>query len=232
MKRFLNIKFLATIGIIGLLFTVAQVFIYYSKYDDTTLAKTLEQSQVFIDTLDGEIENANNPDITVEATGGLASSQITKPNITSEARNGPNRLIIEKLGIDAFIQYVGISKTGNMAVPTNFKDVGWYKLGVKPGEKGNAVIAGHLDNALGLAGVFKKLQTLQQGDIIKVKNEDGKILQFKVSSTKTYAYNDNNTSEVFTGTGNSRLALITCGGTWIQSEKSYDKRIAVFADLI
>src|SRR5581483_2097891 len=64
----------------------------------------------------------------------------------------PSRLVIPALSIDANVQYVGVTATGNMATPHGFADVGWYKLGTIPGNQGSAVIAGHVDNGLGMPG--------------------------------------------------------------------------------
>src|SRR6185369_4384139 len=58
----------------------------------------------------------------------------------------PTRLRIETAGVNAPVQRVGVGKSGNMAVPTNYTDVGWYREGVVPGEAGSAVIDGHVDN--------------------------------------------------------------------------------------
>jgi LPXTG-site transpeptidase (sortase) family protein len=233
MKRFLNLRFLSALGVIGIIFIASQAFIYYGFYSDTKLARAVEDSRYLIDSIDGEIENPNNPEVTVENISNSSStnSSSESPNVITQKRNGPDRLIINKIGINAYIQYVGIARSGNIAVPTNFQDVGWYKLGPKPGEKGNAIISGHLDNALGRPGVFYNLKTLAIGDTIKVQNSDGKIIQFKVTKKESYAYTDN-ASEIFREDGKSRLVLITCSGKWIQSEKSYDSRLVVFAELI
>ncbi len=78
----------------------------------------------------------------------------------------PSRIIIPKLDIDTDVQLVGITKKGNMAVPTNFTDTGWYKYGTIPGQEGSAVIAGHQTNALSLPAVFMRLPELEEGDDI------------------------------------------------------------------
>ena len=54
----------------------------------------------------------------------------------------PARLQIPKLGIDAEVQHVGVTKTGNMAAPNNFTDVSWHKFGTIPGHTGSADMAG------------------------------------------------------------------------------------------
>src|SRR4051812_42948486 len=78
----------------------------------------------------------------------------------------PVQFSIPALTINAHVQQVGITAAGNMGVPSNFSDVGWYKNGVVPGHAGSAVIDGHVDNGLGLPGVFKHLGEIQKGDSI------------------------------------------------------------------
>ncbi len=60
----------------------------------------------------------------------------------------PKKLDMPRLGLEAQIVEAGIDKSGAMETPDNYKDVGWFNLGVRPGEIGNAVITGHLDTAV------------------------------------------------------------------------------------
>ena len=84
---------------------------------------------------------------------------------TSES---PDRLIIPSIHVDAHVQSVGVAKNGNMAVPTNYTDVGWYRKGPLPGETGSAVIDGHVNNGFNLDAVFANLSTLEEGADIYV----------------------------------------------------------------
>lgn len=143
----------------------------------------------------------------------------------------PRRLAIPSLGIDTMVQEVGVNTEGNMGVPSNFTDVGWYKYGVVPGGRGSAVIAGHVDNGLGLSGVFKKLDEIEIGDEIIVEREDGGQLTFVVTGKKSYPYDAVPTEIIFNPAGSQRLNLITCGGSWVKSAKTYDQRLVVFAKL-
>lgn len=143
----------------------------------------------------------------------------------------PVRVQIPKLGIDAKVQEVGVTVSGNMGVPSNFTDVGWYKYGVAPGGTGSAVIAGHVDNGLGLSGVFKKLGDLQEGDEVIIERKDGKRLTFIVTEKRSYQYNEVPTGIVFNPAGSTRLNLITCEGSWVKSAKTYDQRLVVFTKL-
>lgn len=144
----------------------------------------------------------------------------------------PARLMIPRLKIDAVVQEVGITKEGNMGVPSNFTDVAWYKYGVAPGGRGSAVIAGHVDNGLGLSGVFKNLNELEAGDKIHVKRVDGTYANFVVTGKRSYPYDAVPTEVIFNPSGSPRLNLITCGGSWLQSEKTYDERLVVYAELV
>jgi len=142
-----------------------------------------------------------------------------------------DHLKISKIGVDAKVVPVGITKEGNMDVPASIYDVGWYTKGAKPGTKGTAVFAGHLDSASGEAGVFASLNKLAVGDIIKFVKPDGKETSFKVTKTKVYGSTDK-PSEVFKSTSGTHLNLITCTGSWDKNKSQYDKRLVVFTDLV
>lgn len=141
----------------------------------------------------------------------------------------PERLKISSLSIDAMVQYVGVNEKGNMATPNNFKDVGWYQYGAVPGFLGSAVMAGHVDNELGFAGVFKKLSSLEVGDEIGVVTRAGSEIIFIVQAIDLYDYRSTSAGSVFSQNDNAYLKLITCEGAWIPSEKTYNQRLVITA---
>lgn len=143
----------------------------------------------------------------------------------------PQRLEIPSVGIDASVEDVGISARGAMSVPRLYQDVGWYRYGAEPGENGNAVIDGHVDNGFGLAGVFKHLAEVQAGDEIVVTTATGERVRFEVDEVATYNYSEVETSRIFDEKGPPRLVLITCEGVWVPEEKTYDHRLVVYASL-
>jgi sortase (surface protein transpeptidase) len=142
----------------------------------------------------------------------------------------PERLIIPAIEIDARVKAVGLTAEGNMATPGNFTDVGWYKYGTVPGERGSAVIDGHVDNGLGMNGVFKPLTELQVGDDMYVLTDSGARLHFVISELATYDYHSVPSELVFNDMSGTRVKLITCSGSWLSSAKTYDKRLVVTAD--
>lgn len=173
--------------------------------------------------------------VAVRALWWSPQSDITPPaqNQASVASSlsAPVRLTIPSLGIDAHVQPVGITASGNMAVPTNFTDVGWYKYGALPGQQGSAVMDGHVDNALSLPGVFKHLTAINVGDDIYIEERDGQKLHFVVYDIETYPYRAVPMETVFAATSSSNLNLITCQGSWLQSGRTYDHRVVVYARL-
>jgi len=141
----------------------------------------------------------------------------------------PESLVIPEISINTRVQSVGQTPAGLMANPKGFKEVAWYKLGSKPGEAGNTVIAGHLNNALGMSGVFERLGDLSLGSEITIKGE-GREITYVVRELHVYATKDAPVERIFARSGPSTLVLITCDGAWDTGVKSYDKRLIVIAD--
>lgn len=141
----------------------------------------------------------------------------------------PVRLTIPKIHIDAAVQYVKTSPDGTMGVPDNIDDVGWYTPGPRPGERGSAVIAGHLNGTNGEAGVFADLHTLTSGDVISVQHDNGGVTTFRVRESGMY--DPGYAEAVFSKNDGTYLNLITCDGLWDVAKKEYGKRLVVFADI-
>ncbi|MBX4197734.1 class F sortase [Candidatus Parcubacteria bacterium] len=155
------------------------------------------------------------------------SAQVTKPLQPAE----PKRLIIPVLNVNAPIQSMGLDE-GKMAVPNNFSDIGWYKYGTIPGNKGSAVMGAHVDNGGSVRGVFKYLKDVAPGDDIYVTDTEGTTRHFRVSDRKVYPYQTKITDEVFLQNDKVRLNLITCHGKFLPKENTYNQRLVVFAELV
>jgi sortase A len=135
--------------------------------------------------------------------------------------------VIPSIGLDAPIQDVGIDQTGAMAVPSGkTNNVGWYEYGTIPGQAGAAVIDAHVFAA------FSKLNQLKSGDDIYVVTQSGEILHFAVASTKTFALNKIQSSDLFTQTSDRALNLITCAGNLTADHSTYDHRLVVYTTLV
>jgi LPXTG-site transpeptidase (sortase) family protein len=143
----------------------------------------------------------------------------------------PDRLRIPKLAVDAPVTYMGLTKTGAMAVPDNIADVGWYKNGALPGNKGSAVLAGHIDGLKGEPGVFAHLNKLQKGDTLQVIDSNNSTISFRVKNIQTYGQ-DEQPSEVFNTVDGVHLNLITCTGVWDSTQHHFLERLVVFTDKV
>lgn len=161
-------------------------------------------------------------------------SELLVPSATSvvvASSSPPMRLQIPALNIDATVQHVGINAKGNMGVPNNFTDVGWYKYGTTPGQLGSAVVDGHVSNGLSLPGVFKNLHEIKKGDDVYVVAADGSSMHFVVTDIQVYSYRDAPTDLIFKRSDRVRLNLITCDGSWLVADKTYTNRLVVYTEL-
>ena len=157
------------------------------------------------------------------------------PVVVSVAKIVPVKILIPRLDIEAKIQAVGKTTAGNMGTSSGtnkYNEVAWYKGGASPGEIGNAVIAGHLDNGYGLSAVFKRLSDLEVGDSIFTVDSAGAVSQFRVIKKAFYGLDSAPLSDIFGYSNRANLNLITCDGAWISSERQYDKRLVVYTTLV
>lgn len=143
----------------------------------------------------------------------------------------PTRLIIPALHIDTAVEKVGVNWKGNMAVPSSYERAGWYEKGPQPGGAGNAVIAAHLNNGIGLSGAFARLPDIRLQDRILVIGEDDTFLTFEVTKISRVDA-DHPPEAIFKGGSEPQLVLITCDGVWLPSAKTYDKRLVIYAELV
>lgn len=153
-------------------------------------------------------------------------------NITEQEVSYPKSISIPSLNIDADVEYVGKTYAGAMAVPQSISTVGWYKYGTIPGNIGNAVFDGHVDNALGLGGVFQNLSDMRIGNEILISNIDGDEYTYIVDDIENVKWTEADSEKIFDNDNeNKRVVLITCAGNWDKTSDTYDDRIIVYATL-
>ncbi|HKV57552.1 MAG TPA: class F sortase [Ktedonobacteraceae bacterium] len=145
----------------------------------------------------------------------------------------PVRLVIPAIGVNALIEGVGVTSSGDLAVPQQhpWDDVGWYTAGPRPGEPGSSVIDGHLDRPGGSPAVFWYLRDMRVGDAVMVMNAYGKTLKFHVRAIQLYAPQDTPIQQIFGNDTGDYLNLITCAGDWIPSQHQTALRLVVYTSL-
>jgi sortase (surface protein transpeptidase) len=121
-------------------------------------------------------------------------------------------------------------------VPSNIYDAGWFTGSVHPGEKGVAIVTGHVAqirrSVVTKLGVFNALGTLAVGDTMSVVNDRGVSTMFVVRAIRNYD-SAADATDVFTATdGGIHMNLITCEGTWNQAQLSYSQRLVVFTEAV
>lgn len=141
------------------------------------------------------------------------------------------RLVIASIGVDAPIEPVGLDAQQAMAAPSSLDTVGWFSRGPVPGEPGDAVIDGHY-GLPSTPAVFRNLDRLRPGDTLHVIWPDGRQLQFRIETVAFLAANSPPPPDVFSRSGPARLSLITCAGQWEQSQRTYNERLIVTAELM
>ncbi len=122
-------------------------------------------------------------------------------------------------------------QTRELSAPNDPSRAGWYAAGVVPGDQGPAVIGGHVDSRRG-PGVFFELRTLKPGDLIDVTRSDGRIARFSVIAVALYPKDAFPTLAVYGPTSGPELRLVTCGGTFDRSVRSYKDNVVVDAALV
>ncbi|MCA1712919.1 MAG: class F sortase [Actinobacteria bacterium] len=122
-------------------------------------------------------------------------------------------------------------RRGQLQVPADPRQVGWYSEGAAPGDAGAAVIVGHVDSYTG-PGVFSRLGTMRRGDLIRVRRADGSRVAFRVDQVKTYGKRNFPTAAVYGSTGRPVLRLVTCGGAFDPITRHYLSNTIVFASLV
>ena len=140
----------------------------------------------------------------------------------------PVSLGIPSIDVSSRLIRLGLESNGEVEVPTDAGDAGWYRLGPPPGAPGTAVILGHVDSVDGPA-VFARLTQLGTGDLVRVRLDDGSSVTYAVRSTTTYANADFPAQQVYGGTGRRELNLVTCGGAYDASRGGYQANVVVNA---
>ncbi len=123
---------------------------------------------------------------------------------------------------------VGVDQgTGELSVPADPAQVGWYQFGATPGAAGAAVLAGHVDWK-GRPGAFIHLDEVQPGERIEVDLGDGTSHAFVVAETHLILKSEL-PPDLFARTGPAKLVLITCGGEFDRSVRRYKQNVVVVA---
>ncbi|MEU6121976.1 class F sortase, partial [Streptomyces sp. NPDC047123] len=143
----------------------------------------------------------------------------------------PDRVRIPSIGVDTPLMGLGLTAQGSLDVPPPERKnlAGWYEAGTTPGERGTAIVAGHVDNKEGPA-VFYELGALQKGRTIEVERRDGSVAVFTVDANEVYDAKGFPDEKVYGAAPRPELRVITCGGRYSR-QTGYQGNVVVFAHL-
>ncbi|GHE06434.1 class F sortase [Streptomyces alanosinicus] len=143
-----------------------------------------------------------------------------------------DRVRIPAIQVNAPVMPVGLNTDGWVTAPPpdNPNLAGWFTGAVSPGEKGTAVIVGHVDNQRGPA-VFYGLGALKKGNRIEVLRKDGKTAVFETYGVEVFSKSGFPGDRVYRSKGTAELRVITCGGGF-SKRNGYDGNVVAFARLV
>jgi hypothetical protein len=161
------------------------------------------------------------------------ASPTAAPDLLAAARDRePISLKIPDLGVDSPVATTSMDASRSLVVPEDVMETGWYDGSRRLGASyGSTVIVGHRDSATQGSGALFGIEEIPLGATITVTAQDGTAHEFIVDSVE-FIDKDSLPQEaprIFTHRGPYRLVLITCGGAFDESIRSYESNVVIIA---
>ncbi len=176
------------------------------------------------------VEPSPPPEVAVVTPVVIPTENATIDGLEPMSASAPVRLSIASIGVDTLLMDLGLMPDGSLEVPPDGKLAGWFTGAPTPGERGPAVIAGHVDWA-GPA-IFHDLPLVVPGDLVDIARADGSTAVFSVTAVEQYPKDEFPTEAVYGALSFAGLRVITCGGVFNKGTGHYDDNIVVFAELV
>ncbi|MGI8574723.1 MAG: class F sortase [Egibacteraceae bacterium] len=167
---------------------------------------------------------------TAQPATALRSAAASATSASAAEAEAPTPTFVEvpTIGVRAELVELGLNDDGSLEVPKVFSQAGWWTGGHEPGERGAAVIVGHVDSYRGPA-VFFRLRDLARGDEIIVHRRGGSTVSYLVDRIEQHDKGAFPTDAVYGETDEIELRLVTCGGDFDRQARSYRDNLIVFA---
>jgi hypothetical protein len=156
------------------------------------------------------------------------AAELTQPEPAARAR--PVSIEIPALHVSGPLGDLTQAGNGELLAPDDPGLAGWYAAGVVPGDVGPAVVGGHVDSRSG-PGVFFRLGSLQPDDVVGITLSDGHVVRFAVTDVREVPKTQFPTEAVYAPTPRPELRLVTCGGRFDRSARTYVDNVVVEAVL-
>ncbi|MGW4483652.1 class F sortase [Amycolatopsis sp. NPDC004368] len=148
-------------------------------------------------------------------------------------KSKPVSLDIPKIGARSTLVPLGLNADNTVQVPplSTPLQAGWYEYSPTPGERGPAVVLGHVDGNKH-EGIFFRLKDMAPGDDVSIARADGTTAHFVVTRVDQVPKDVFPSDAVYGDTPDSELRLITCGGVFDRSAHNYVDNVIVYARLV
>jgi hypothetical protein len=161
------------------------------------------------------------------------ASPTAAPDLLAVARDRePISLSIPDLGVESPVVTTSMDASRGVVVPEDVLETGWYDGSRRLGASyGSTVIVGHRDSATQGSGALFGIEELPLGSTITVTAQDGTTHEFIVDSVELIDKSllPAEAPRIFALTGDYRLVLITCGGAFDESIRSYESNVVITA---
>lgn len=180
--------------------------------------------------------------LALAACGGSPAEQTpTAPPAVTTTAALPTSVEVPSIGASSSLIATGLNPDNTIEVPPveQPQQASWFEYSPRPGDTGPAVVLGHV-NGGGVDGVFAHLDDIAVGDEVLVDRADGTTARFSVYDVRRYCKHPDDrqchdppfdTAAVYGDTSGPELRLITCGGEFDKTRRSYRDNVVAFARL-
>ncbi|TFC44716.1 MULTISPECIES: class F sortase [Cryobacterium] len=146
----------------------------------------------------------------------------------------PTQINIPAIEVDSVLMQLGLNPDGTVQTPSldEASPAGWYTGSPTPGAIGPSVILGHVDSRVQGRAVFYRLGDMRPGDEILVTRADATVAVFVVDGVEEYSKDEFPQFTVYGNTDHAGLRLITCGGEFNETTRTYPDNVVVYASLV
>jgi LPXTG-site transpeptidase (sortase) family protein len=169
--------------------------------------------------------------VTPTATPTTQANPVQDSSVVSPPREPIpiTRIRIPAIGVDAPVVVKGLDSERRMEAPDHPDEIAWYDFTALPGQGSNVVLAGHVDFAGVGPAVFWDLWRVRVGDLVELGLADGRVSRYRVTGLETVEERQAPVERIVGPTGQERLTLITCAGSYNPATGRYDQRLIVTA---
>ena len=121
----------------------------------------------------------------ISEAGSISTDEVTEEEFNEYQTLGktPKTLEIPRLNVRALIQSSDANADGTLPVPTNINKAMWFSPSAMP-DGGGVIILSGINSVLGKNGIFKNLDSLENGDEINIVTGDDSKATYVVADVK------------------------------------------------